>query len=99
MWNRSCFTEEEMGYGRQSRQNRKENSARNWTFRLHKMQKNLPHHPKQKEDLRLVETDSTPTPSLFFRTFRVQNTWCLNVCLALMFHTACLLFCKHYFNG
>ncbi len=52
-----------MGYGRQSRQNRKENSDRNWTFRLHKMQKNLPHHPKQKEDLRLFETVSTPTPS------------------------------------
>ena len=59
-----------MGYGRQSRQNRKENPIRNWTFRLHKMQKNLPHYPKQKEDLRLVETDSTPTPSLFFSTFR-----------------------------
>jgi hypothetical protein len=31
------------------------------------MQKNLPHHAKQKEDLRQVETDSTPTPSLFSR--------------------------------
>jgi hypothetical protein len=31
------------------------------------MQKNFPHHPKQKEDLRLLETDSTPTPSLFSR--------------------------------
>ncbi len=56
-----------MGYGRQSRQNRKENPIRNWTLRLHKMQKNLPHHAKQKEDLRQVETDSTPTPSLFSR--------------------------------
>ena len=54
-----------MGYGRQSRQNRKENPIRNWTLRLHKMQKNLPHHPKQKEDLRQAETDSTSTPSLF----------------------------------
>ena len=51
MRNRSCVTEEEMGYGRQSRQNRKKDPAGNRTFRLRKMQKNLPHHPKQKEDL------------------------------------------------
>ena len=56
-----------MGYGRQSRQNRKENPIRNWTFRLHKMQKNLPHNAKQKEDLKLLETDSKPKPSLFSR--------------------------------
>ena len=56
-----------MGYGRQSRQNRKENPVGNWTFRLRKMQKNLPRYPKQKEDLRLLETDSTSTPSLFSR--------------------------------
>ncbi len=67
MRNRSCFTQEKMGYGRQSRQNRKENPARNWTFRLHKMQKNLPHHPKQKEDLRMQQTDGTSTPSIFSR--------------------------------
>ena len=70
MRNRSCFTEEKMGYGRQSRQNRKENPVGNWTFRLRKMQKNLPHYPKQKEDLRLLETDRTLSPSLFSRTFR-----------------------------
>jgi hypothetical protein len=31
------------------------------------MQKNLPRRPKQKEDLKLLETDSTSTPSLFSR--------------------------------
>ncbi len=50
-----------MGYGRQSRQNRKENPVGNWTFRLRKMQKILPRYPEQKEDLRLLETDSVPT--------------------------------------
>jgi len=56
-----------MGYGRQSRQNRKENPIRNWTLRLRKMQKNLPHHAKQKEDLKLLENGSTSTSSLFSR--------------------------------
>jgi hypothetical protein len=65
MRNRSCFTEEEMGYGRQSRQNRKENPVGNWTFRLRKMQKNLPRHPKQKEDLRLLENGSTSALAFF----------------------------------
>jgi hypothetical protein len=55
-----------MGYGRQSRQNRKENPVGNWTFRLREMQKNLPHYSKQKEDLKLLETDSKPTLSLFY---------------------------------
>jgi hypothetical protein len=36
-------------------------------FDCTKCKKNLPHYPKQKEDLRLLETDSTPTPSLFSR--------------------------------
>ena len=53
-----------MGYGRQSRQNRKENPVGNWTFRLRKMQKNLSHYFKQKEDLKLLETASKPTPSI-----------------------------------
>ena len=38
-----------MGNGRKSRQNRKKDPAGNRTLRLHKMQKNLPHHPKQRK--------------------------------------------------
>ena len=64
---RKLLHREEMAYGRQSRQNRKENPLRNWTFRLCKMQKNLPQYPEQKEDLRLIETDNTSIPSLFSR--------------------------------
>ena len=54
-----------MGNGRQSRQNRKKDPARNRTLRQHKMQKNLPRHPKQKENLNRCHPQNIKFSSFF----------------------------------
>jgi len=75
----AAFTEEEMGNGRQIRQNRKENPTRNWTFRLRKMQKTFRETLSKKNQAaaclvdRRVRPRKSPKLTSISQTHRVRN--------------------------